>query len=197
MVDIFHPERNREVKVVPFENAEKDGILHNGFDLIMEGDLRDMMADKYTAKLVNDNEILITMPSTSYWWLKEPELYFKQCENFKILCPRAREAHDVSRNDILADEERQIRQLILRFPDSVILSNRHYSPLSTYNDLEFEVVPFTSKFVLLGKEFTTTVATILWKIAVFEGKKRVVIAQGDKGKKGEAKLAQRFAGMST
>jgi hypothetical protein len=195
-VDINCPERNREVKVVQFRDAEIDGILHNGFEIIMEGDLRDLMLDKYSAKLVSDNEILISMPSASHYWLHEPELYFNKCKAFNIHCPRAREAHDVARNDILADEERQIRSLLLRFPENTILSNRHYSPKTTDNDLEFEVVPFQTTFVLLGKQFTTTVATIVWKIAVFEEKRRVVVAQSSKGKKGEAKLASRFASMS-
>jgi hypothetical protein len=93
-------------------------------------------------------------------------------------------------------EKRQIRSLLLRFPDNIILSNRHYSPKVADNDLEFKVVPFETTVVLLGKWFITTVATILWKITVFKELQHVVVAQGSKGKKGEAKLASCFASMS-
>jgi hypothetical protein len=42
---------------------------------------------------------------------------------------------------------------------------------------------------MLNQRFTTTVATISWKIVVFEDKKHMVAAQGDQGKKDEAKLS--------
>ena len=41
-VDIKHPERNREVKVIHFTDVEKAGVLHNGFDIMIDGiDQRD------------------------------------------------------------------------------------------------------------------------------------------------------------
>jgi hypothetical protein len=196
-VDIDHPERNREVKVVHFRDANKNGILHNGFEILMEGDLRDMLDDKYSAKMVQENEILISMPSASHSWLYEPCNFFDKCEAFGIGCARSLEAHNVARNDILKKKDRLTKQLLLRFPVPIILSNRHYSPNTADNDLEFEVVPFETSFLRMGKTFTSTISTIFWKIAVYEENLRVVENNDVKGKKGEARLAERFASMST
>ena len=38
-VDINFPEQNREVQVVSFTDVEKDGVLHNGFDIMMDVDI--------------------------------------------------------------------------------------------------------------------------------------------------------------
>jgi hypothetical protein len=195
-VDIVHPECNREVRVVEFRDVEKDGVLHNGYEIAMEGDLRDLTSDKYKAQLVGENEILITMPSVSHYWLHAPKDYFEKVEAFNIDCPRTKEAHDVARNAILDDEDRQTKLLLLRFPENIALSNNHYSPTAIDFELDSEVVPFESSFKVANKQFKTTTTAIYWKIAIIEEKKRVVKAIDDKGKKGEAKLAQRFASMS-
>jgi hypothetical protein len=73
----------------------------------------------------------------------------------------------------------------------------HYSPDSTDGEIEFFMVPYQTTFVSGGKEFTMTVATVLWKVSVLEEKWRVVKAPDEKGKKGAAKLAKLFSGMST
>jgi len=192
----MHPEKNREVKVIEFQDAEIDGILHNGFEILMEGDLRDLVLDKYKAQLVTENEILITMPSGSHYLLHEHDNYFKQVKAFKVLCPRTKEAYNAARNPILSDVKRLTKHILLRFSEEITLSNDQYSPKATNYELEYEMVPYVSSFEILGKQFTTTVGTIFWKIAVFEEKRRVVKAKDDKAKKGEAKLAQCFASMS-
>jgi hypothetical protein len=195
-IDIVYPERNWEVKVIQFRDAEMNGILHNGFEISMEGDLQDLMKDKYKAQLVRDHDILISMPSSSHYWLHEPKEYFDQVTAFGIDCPCTKEAHDVAQNAILSDKNCHVKLLLLYFPEQMALSNHHCSPNAGDHELEFKVVPFTSTFGLLGKKFNMTPVTISLKIAVFEEKWHVA-REDDKGKKGEAKLSARFASMST
>jgi hypothetical protein len=105
----------------------------------MEGDLRDLMIDKYKAQLVGKSEILISMPSVGHYWLHAPEDYFKKVEAFNVHCPCTKEAHDVARNAILHDEDHQTKLLLLCFPEHIALSNSHYSPKAADFELEYEV----------------------------------------------------------
>lgn len=98
----MYPERNGCVQVYAFSDVKVDGVLHNGFLIIMEGDIRDMAANKYRAKLDerNSNEIVIEAPTMSYVMLHEADKRFAQLGRMKIDCPRCHEAQEVVRNDI-------------------------------------------------------------------------------------------------
>ena len=131
MADLEHPERNRELSVQPFWNVEQKGILHNGILIEATCDPRDFMAGKFKARLdpsSGSNEIVIDFLSVRHSKLKEANLFNATKAAWNINCARTEEAENVVRNKILADPKRQKKQLLLRFPEDMVLSNKHYSP---------------------------------------------------------------------
>ena len=189
IVDIEHPERNREVKVIPFFNVQQDGVLHNGFDIAIDGiDVRDFVNDMYKADLISPNEVLLKMPSVSHAWLTEP------CA---VNCQRTQDAYEITRNAILLSSERKAKLLLLRFPLDIALSNQHYSSQSVSGEIENEIVMRESSFTFEGKILKSLVSTVVWKVSIIEEHQRVVkrSTNSDK-KKGAAKLSKYFSGMT-
>lgn len=175
-VNVLQPESNREVQVFEFTDVNKDGILHNGFELVLYGDLRDVYNDKYHAFLYNRNEILVQMPSINHSFLYESDKLMAKMREANVYCARTQESHDVARNKILKNDNRQKKRLLLSFPSDFELSNTIYSPQSTDGEIESEFVPFGSAFDINGKKYTTTVARISWKVSIVETDKREVKA---------------------
>jgi hypothetical protein len=53
------PQRNILFTVVPFHNVKDGkGDLHNGYEIILKGNIGNYIQDKYKAMLVNKNEVL-------------------------------------------------------------------------------------------------------------------------------------------
>lgn len=194
-VDIFHPEQNREFQVFEFTDVNEGGILHNGFEIVIEGDLRDIFEGKYNAYLYSDNEIMVHMPSMSHAFLHESEMLIKKQKAHDTHCSRTQESHDVARNKILKDERRQTKRLLLRFPQDMELSNNVYSPQSSDDgEIEIETLPFKSEFEAGGHKVTTVTVRISWKVSIVEEEKRVVKSSTDSNK-AAAKLTERLSGM--
>lgn len=67
-IDVDWPECNREVLVVKFRDVVKEGVLHDGFNIIFPHvDMHDFLADKYKLEFVSSHELLLTMPSMPKW----------------------------------------------------------------------------------------------------------------------------------
>jgi hypothetical protein len=197
-VDIKNPERNREVFVYEFSNVEIDGVLHDGYEVVMEGDIRDLVKHEvYKAHLVSTNEIMIKAPSMSYSRLQEPELSVAQSKLFNSHCPRIQEAHDVARNEILDEESRRSKYLLLRFPNWVVLSNQVLSPESQLSEIEMQLNPYETSCEVSSTKYNLTVTEISWKVTVEAERKRVVKVSVDNTNKAVDKLTQLLAGMST
>jgi hypothetical protein len=65
------PERNILFTVMPFHDVEDhNGDLHNGYEIILKGDLSDYIQDKYMATVANKNEVLLELPCASASYLK-------------------------------------------------------------------------------------------------------------------------------
>lgn len=188
-IDIENPERNREVKIIPFVNVVQDGVLHNGFDIAIDAiDMRDYVQDMYKAELISANEILLKMPSASHAWLNEPRT---------ANCPRTQEAYEVARNSILLSDDRKIKLLLLRFPGSITLSNQHYSPQSMNGEIECDFAMKDTSFTFDGKNLKSVVTTVFWKVSVVEEQQRIVKQSTNSGKKkGAAKLSKYLSGMT-
>jgi hypothetical protein len=184
-VNVTRPERNREVKVFHLNSVNIDGALHDGYEIAVYGDMRDVGADKYKAWFRGRNEVLVQVPLMEVVFLHDPVCF--------INCARTQESHDVARSRILKDERSQTRRLLLRFPENLELTNSVFSPKSLDGEIELEVVPFKSDFSIGAKKFTTTGARVSWKIAVIGAEKRETKAPGNKG---ETKLLEKLTSMS-
>ena len=189
-VDVEHSERNHGVYILYFTNVENDGILHDGFEVTLEVDFRDLLDDKYSAHLLpSGNEIMLRMPSMSYSFLYESEKYDEQLKNVGLHCPRTQEAQDVERNHILSDNARQTRLVLLRFPSHMELSNLIYSPKSQDGEIDFEPVSYASNAEFNGQIFPMIKTRVSWKVSLVEPKMRVVRASANAKQKCKTKLA--------
>ena len=62
-IDLVHPKRNREVIVYCLNGVEHEDCVYNCFNILLPVDPRNAMKDLCKAELVNEREILITMPA--------------------------------------------------------------------------------------------------------------------------------------
>jgi hypothetical protein len=174
-------------------------VLHNGFDIVYHGvDLRDFRADKLKLEIVSSYEMLLTVPSMSYWNLHESGKFFDHLESMSELCTRTKESHDVARNAIRSDEKRMTKYLLLRFPEHFILSTRFYSDHPT--ELQCKLAPIDTSLDLTvngaSKKLIQGVNVVYWKVSVKEVHQRIVESKDDAQTKGEKELNKIFASMS-
>lgn len=193
-VNLDYPERNREFIIVVYKDVERDGVLHNGFDIIIQAELGDYFKDQYSAKLISENEILVTMPSTPCSYLHHMDRYFATMAQIGKLCPRSKLVHDVARNRILADPTSQTKQIMLRFPSGVHLIN----PQQASNEIECQVGPFSYEQIMpAGRKESIIVTYLSWKVDTHEENRRVVKTnRATTTTKGMADFAAHFSGMN-
>ena len=139
-VNVTRPECNREVTVFHLNSVDIDGALHDGYKIAVDGDMRDVVADKYKAWLRKYNEVVVQVPSIGYVFLRDPVGFNHHVKVANALCARTQESHDVARNRILKDKQSQTKRLLLRFPPEVELSNTVYSPKSLNGEIELEQI---------------------------------------------------------
>lgn len=198
-VDVEYPERNREVLIVGFTDVAKDGVLHNGFDIVVPAvDMRDYLTDKYKLELVSHNELLLTMPALHAWNLANFDKFFAHQEKYDHLCLRSKQGHDVFHNSILSEKKRLTKYLLLRFPKNHVLSTRHYADHKT--ELNCKIAPLldVSFDWKERKGIQQNTSVVYWKVSVKEFRERVVEKKtiDDSQTKGEKELSKLFSSMS-
>jgi hypothetical protein len=200
-VNIERPECNREVTVFHLNSVDIDGALYDGYEITVDGDMRDVIADKYKAWLRSHNEVVVQIPSIGTVFLNNAAFFNERMKEAKVHCARTQESHDVARNKILKDEKRQTKRLLLRFPSDKELSNTVYSPKSLGGEIELQVVPIKTEFIIDAGDasdttrkhkFMTTIARVSWKIAVIGKETRETKPSGNKG---AAKLLEQLSSM--
>ena len=193
-VDLKHPERNREFLVIPFTDVEKDGVLHNGVEImIMDGSLQDYLQDRYKAWKIKSNEVLVSVPSAAYHYIEDFSDFFdelKKCPG--VHCQRAQLGHDVARNAIMDDSTRHLKHILLRFPEEIVLDPRNYS--DSDGELTCDWCSYKTRFEKDGHIFEREHDILFWKIAVEEESSRVL--KRTDTTKGAARLSARFASMN-
>lgn len=193
-VDINRPENNREVKVIKFMNVVKDGVMHNGFEIILDGDMQDFLADKYHGKLISDHEVLLTIPSMNHAYLHDLESFYNKQKFYETFCPRSQESHDIARYAICADSNRQSKKLLLRFPDDLVLSAAHYHAKDApEGELNCDMIDHDAGFTWNGRVFVNMLYTVQWKVSILEDAKRILAqARISTKTKGALKLEERL-----
>lgn len=200
-VDVDFPEQNREIKVVPFNNVvQDDGVLHDGFDLMMDCDVHDFLNGRYKAELVpGSNKVLITMPSASHTYLHGFGSFFDELKKSpEDYCACAELGHDIVRNAIIAgDEARKTKKLLLCFPEHIVLSTRHYCKAgASKTELKSDMIPFETKFKWYDEDIVRGHDVVFWKVAIHEEEPRIkTLPQSDESKEA-AKLLARLKSMS-
>lgn len=195
-VNIQHPERNIIGLVVPFTNVEEQGCLHDGFEILIKGDLTDFAVDAYKAHVLNKREVLITMPAASQSYLRHYQGMYEVLKTAgEIVCQQSEQAHAITRNAILGDTSRNTMRILLRFPTDVVLTTEYYAD-TTDGELECDMVNFESMHEVGGRIVSRWNDMVLWKVALHENPKRQVEEAQTPGKpKGMAKLEAKMQRM--
>jgi hypothetical protein len=174
--------------VTKFNDVKVNGILHNRFDLMIQGDMRDYIKDLYRAEIISKNAIKVSMPMVPAWYLQDRGQFFQLLKKANALCERTQEAHDVVANSILATKETPLKHIILKFPAHYTLSTRYYSDHAT--KLKHKVVPMDTSFDIqsVNRGFKQYVNVIYWKVSVSETSQRIVERNGDFKTDGEKEI---------
>jgi hypothetical protein len=202
IVDLDQAENNGDFLVIPFSNYTTfRGHLLNGFLIECKHvDMRQIMVpdSKFKAFLLPSlNEVMILTPGMSFPFLSlAAELYEKQ-KGYEILCEPTRLGREVVKNGILDDNERQVKSIILKFPEGYQLTTEFVSKDSiAYGEIPLEITPIQSVSKIHGKDRPFTDIFLQWKVHQLEDTPRVSVrAEETVVNDAAAQLAERLSGM--
>lgn len=200
-VDIEYPERNGEFLVVSVPNIdyEEKGILHDAYNIIYKGGrIFEYFKDEYSAELVSESEILFTLPSTPSGYLHEFEQVWERQKQTDDFIPEMKQAHNLLRNAIASDPDRATKQVVLRFPSHVRLTQ---VPFAKENEttLPCEIESIKKTEDMFGKSVVRTTDYIMWPVGIVETDVRRAndVPAPTSEPRGAARLRERMARMST
>ena len=160
-VNLDWPEDNREVMIFYFENHTNTvtGEVVNGYQIVLERDLRDIYSQTFKAELINPHEIVITMPSMSTLMTKDNDSRFAALKHLNINCDKCQQAQMMAAAAVANCEERQVKRLRLVFPDQIFLMNMDSAVDKV---LKNRMEPFTTNF---GHHGSIVLCNMTWRVA--------------------------------
>jgi hypothetical protein len=178
-VDLETAENNGDFLVIPFTNFQNtSGHLINGFIIEPKNvDFYHVMESKYKASLrPNLNQVLIYTPAMPFAFLHEAKrVYAKQLEH-KQLCECGKDGHEIFEHAMLSDDERQIKCIILQFPEEFELTCEFSSKeKKSFGDIQPVVTPITSVYMVAGKERKMTYVFLQWTVHKLEDEPWVAV----------------------
>ena len=90
---------------------------------MMPVDFCDVARDLYKLEIVQDNELLLHMPSLPYAIQFDSVARHAELNKLGVMCDRCQEAQEICITDIDAAPARRHKVLRLRFPEHIILGN--------------------------------------------------------------------------
>jgi hypothetical protein len=153
---------------VPNINFKGQGTLFDGFSISYGGGrVFEYFTDQYSAKLVSDREILVTMPSTGPGYLYKYNQVYENQRLSNDLILEEQQAHNLLQNAVAADEDRQKVWLLLRFPLGV-----HLTPVPFANEnettLPCDLEHILRMDIIFGTEYSRTTDIIHWHVGIRE-----------------------------
>jgi hypothetical protein len=200
-VDLETAENNGDFLVIPFTNFQNtSGHLINGFIIEPKNvDFRHVMESKYKAILrPNLNQVLIYTPAIPFAFLHEAKLVYAKQLHHNQLCERGKDGREIFKHAMLGDDERQIKCIILQFPEEFELTCEFSSKENkSYGDIQPVVTPITSVYKVAGKERKMTDVFLQWTVHKLEDEPRVAVYSEEANDVNDAaaQLASRLAGM--
>lgn len=175
IVNLGHPERNREFDIEFVQGMKAGTHQYNGYHIRMAVDPNDVMRYKAHLPIGSDinrglrdilkRSVIVKGPSNPSW-LRNSELYHK-----KSACDITKRAHKGTELEISRDPKRKDQYWLLIFPRSTVLDNQVFSGHPT--DLKRNVVPMEIKGS--SNEFGKTIygLAIYWVIAEKYGGRQI------------------------
>ena len=150
-------------------------------------DIRDFDKALYKLEIVQDNELLLHMPSLPYSIQFDSDARHAALQQLGVLCERCQEAQEICMSDIDSAPSRKQKTLRLRFPENICLANMASSINSV---LPMQVQPYETRW--RGKSLLT--CHLSWRVASIETRRK---AQGSDMKANGTILDELFGRMST
>jgi hypothetical protein len=122
-VDLDHPERNCHVLVFKYTNLIHSNNVYNCFAIMLFCDSRDVRSNNFSAVLIDDKSILITFPCMTYGTMHDSAERNECLKKQQLHCPLLQLSQDMNISDIMKDDKRNKRRILLVFPPSVVLAN--------------------------------------------------------------------------
>jgi hypothetical protein len=193
MVNLTYPERNREVQVFCFTNHRNaaTGDIVSGFQIVMPVDFRDVARDLYKLEIVQDNELLLHMPSLPYAIQFVSVARHAELNKLGVMCDRCQEAQEICITDIDAAPARRHKVLRLRFPEHIILGNM---ASSIDYVLPIEIQPNKFSFGAADKPQSVVSCNVSWRVASIDTHRK---AQSSAKKTNGTIIDELFGRMST
>ena len=188
VVNLTYPERNREVQVYCFESLRDvvTGEIVDGFEIVMPADIRDFELNLYKLEIVQDNELLLRMPSLPHQMQYDSARRHSELNRMKLMCNRCQEAQEICVTDIDSAPSRKQKTLRLRFPEHVSLVNL----VSIAKELPIVIQPYNYETTMFGNASNRNwVCNVSWKVASFKTRRK---AQGSAVKSTTAFLSELF-----
>ena len=165
-VNIWRPERNQEVLVfevkdIPGVGVNSDTVYH-GYNIFLPMDIRftldDVKSNHYTACVIADHQVLVTLPGWPYSFLHcrgDMKLKKNLVNSMDDAC------HDYKDNKAA----RLLKHIVLKFPKGHVLSSKDiYAKATDDEKLCMELVSIPGKHLALPT-LDNTRHYALWKVA--------------------------------
>ena len=122
-VDLEHPERNGHVLVFKYTDLIHSNNAYDCFASMLFCDSRDVRSNNFSAVLIDDKSILITFPCTTYGIMYDSAERNDRLKKQQLHWPSLQLSQDLNISDIMKDDKRNKRRILLVFPFSVVLAN--------------------------------------------------------------------------
>ena len=181
VVDLAHAERNREVFVFVFSGKKHEGKLHNGVSIELLADPRDVRKGLYKAFLMPNNcDVFLQCPSQPAAFTLDHPLMSASDRAREVFCDRVQEGRDIARNAIQQTAARTTKNILLKFPAYLRLSNAIYSPSLKDGEIKLISTSYFHDTELGSKTYANIVnAKIAWRLHVVDATERIVEDEED------------------
>ena len=194
--DLTCPKRNREVNVFVLTGSKHEGKLHDGISIELLANSRDVTKGLYKAFLLpNGRDVFLKFPGQVASFAMDHRLVaLKEGAQF---CERLQQSRDLTRNAIHQSATRSTKNIVLRFPGYMALSNSIYSPSTKDGEIKMITAPYTLDIPLGNKPYPSLLCRIGWRLHIEDSNDRTVDDVDDTGNNFyEDDLVSRLQGMN-
>lgn len=192
-VDLAYPERNREVVIYSVSNVQHVDNVYDCFFIMLAVDFRDASKEgSFTASMVSETEILLTMPSLPFGLYHDSIMRNERLKRIRLHHPQLQLSQDIVINHLRDEAGRSVKRLLLRFPDNVRLSNVFNAahPTVLLHEMHTDQTKITVGSV---DNVPCSNCFMVWRIANLDTNRRATIALA--GPTSVDVLAAHFASM--
>jgi hypothetical protein len=167
VVDLAHPERNREFGIERVSNISHNSYTRNAFHIRLPVAVPDY--DQWEASIpthysdLKNRVVEVKGPSRSFW-MRDTEKYHK-----KMKCSATKQTHAATELEIDGDEFRQVAYWLLVFPDHVTLDNQIFSEDSINVEPGYSAMSVEANETEINKKLFGM--AVYWRIAEIGGRR--------------------------